>query len=83
MAAQNFLTFQPLIPRLEDVDINTVEFRYTKGTDTAFVHWFSRERHAVILDIDDYISVRIDPATHEMVGIQIEAFMASFVIEHP
>ena len=83
MATQNFLTFQPRVPELEEVDINNVEFRYTKGTDTAFVHWFGRERHAIILDIDDHISVRIDPATQDIVGLQIEAFMEWFVVEHP
>jgi hypothetical protein len=59
---------------------------YDRDSDTMMVHFFGAPRSAVSIsidDLDDALYVRLDRAADEVVGLQIEGFMAQFMISHP
>ena len=81
MVAEDFtITFEPTLPDPESIDPEQVDIHYNHGTDTLFIHLFGRQRPAIALDVDEHTYFRIDPRTHEIIGVQIERFLATVVV---
>ena len=63
-----------------------VAFSYDRDSDTMMVHFFGAPRPAVSISIDDpddALYVRLDRTADEVVGLQIEGFIARFIGRHP
>jgi hypothetical protein len=60
---------------------------YVRPTDTLFVDFYGRALPAAAVPLDgggrDYLSLRVEPKTRRVVGLQIEAFLAHAVHQHP
>lgn len=76
------LTFEPLIPNLDLLTFDRLVIYYDREADVLLVH-FDGPRSAVMLDIDDHLSLSIDPASHAVVGLQIEAYLLAAVFKQP
>ena len=79
--------FDPRIPDLKDLRADLLRFVYERATDTMFVDFYGQARPASSEPLDtgdrDYIFVRVDPKTGEVVGLQIEDFLAYAVEQNP
>ncbi len=70
-------------PAPSDVDLRDVVLSYDRHSDTLFVHLFGRGRPAVSDLVGDSWYLLVDPQTLEVVGLQIEDFLARAVAEAP
>lgn len=79
--------FRPTWPAIERLPEQQIRFSYDRPTDTLFVDFYGRARPASSEPLDvgdrDYLFVRVDPLTQEVVGLQIEEFLAYAVDRHP
>lgn len=55
---------------------------YDKDTDTLYMR-VGRVRPATSIDLNGEVWARIDPATGEVVGFEIEGFREVFLVRHP
>lgn len=74
--------------KLNDLDLQRVVISYDRASDTLMVHLFGRGRAAVSVPSPrpltrDFVFLRIDPETDELVGVQIEDFLRLYVVDHP
>lgn len=76
------LSFEPVVPCYDDIDFDQMIFRYDREADILSIHFFGI-KPGVMLDIDDHVLLRIDPASHEVVGLQIEAYLLAAVFKQP
>ena len=79
--------FAPKWPELESLPKGQVRFTYDRPSDTLYVDFYGKARPASSEPLDvgdrDYLFVRVDPQTDEVVGVQIESFLAYAVKQHP
>ena len=64
-------------------DLDNVTLAYHELSDTLYVHRYGAARRAVVLEPGGPLALRVDPATSELVGLQIAPFMGRAVLEHP
>jgi hypothetical protein len=76
------LAFEPILPCSDDIRSGQMVFRYDRDADILSVHFFGI-KPGVMLDIDDHVLLRIDPVSHEVVGLQIEAYLLAAVFKQP
>lgn len=77
------LGFAPIWPSPGEIDGSRLLFGYNDVADTVYVHFFDRSRPAVSVDVDEFVYLLVDPIEHQVVGLQIEGFLAYAVREHP
>ena len=79
--------FKPRWPDLTSVPSDQVRLTYDRPTDTLFVDFYGEARAAASVPLDrgdrDYLYVRVDPETDEVVGLQIEHFLSYAIEQHP
>ena len=79
--------FDPKVPDVKNLHMDHLRFVSERATDTMFVDFSVQVRPAssVPLDIGDRGDsfVRVDPKTDEIVGLQIEDFLAYAVEQNP
>ncbi|HSH76920.1 MAG TPA: hypothetical protein VLA19_00120 [Herpetosiphonaceae bacterium] len=73
----------PKRPDLDTLDFEKVSFSYDRESDTLILRLFGRERTAVILPGNEHLDLWLDPETWEIIGFQIEGYLAHVVHEHP
>jgi len=61
----------------------TVTYGYDKEGDRLWISFVDKPIPAYSFVVDDYIAVRIDLETNEVVGIEFERFTARAVAKHP
>lgn len=76
------LSFEPIMPSVDELVVDRMVVDYDREADILLIH-FGRPRPAVMLDIDNHLSLSIDPASHEVVGLQIEAYLLAAVFQQP
>lgn len=78
---------RPTWPMIERLPNRQIRFSYDRPTDTLFVDFYGRARPASSEPLDngdrDYLFLRVDPVSQEVVGLQIEEFLAYAVGRHP
>src|SRR5215208_934167 len=74
-------------PDRDRLDMARVVWSYRRDSDTLMVHIYGRGRPALSVPIDlgerDLFFLRVDPKTDEVVGFQIEDFLAHVIPRHP
>ena len=78
----DFLTFEPIMPSPESLVFDRMVIDYDRDADILLIH-FNGPRPAIMLDLDDHVSLGIDPVSHEVVGLQIEAYLLAAVFKQP
>lgn len=78
----DFLTFKPIMPSPENLTFDRMIVNYDCDADILLIH-FNGLRPAIMLDLDDHVSLGIDPVSHEVVGLQIEAYLLAAVFKQP
>ena len=80
-------TVHPIWPERGDLRQDQLRFVYDRLADTLYVDFDGHARPAVSVPLDqgdrDYLYLRVDPETHRVVGLHIEAFLAYAVAQHP
>lgn len=83
-------TYRPNIDHAEirKLDPRNIVIAYDRPSDTLVVHFYGRGRPAVSVpsprDLDrDFLYMRFDPDTDQLVGFEIEDFLDLYVSEHP
>lgn len=79
----SFLTFEPVPPAFDELDPATYLFHYDRVSDSLLVYFDGVARPAVTLDVDDYLSFRVDPESHRIIGIQVDGFLGHAVFDDP
>ena len=74
---------EPKMPRSEDLDPRLMVVSYDDVSDTLMLHFFGQGRPAVSMEVRNGFFLRVDPETHQVVGVQVEAFLSRAVIEDP
>ena len=74
--------------QIRSLDPREVVIAYDRPSDTLAVHFYGRGRPAVSVpssrDLDrDFVSMRFDPTTDQLVGFEIEDFLDLYVSDHP
>lgn len=75
--------YRPRAPKLDEIDPHQVSFLYDETTDTLMVYLCGRDHPAISVDVDDYAYLRLDPTTEEIVGLQVEDYLARAVFADP
>jgi hypothetical protein len=79
--------FDPKWPEIESLPKGQVRFTYDGRLDTLFVNFYGKARPAASEPLDvgerDYLFVRVDPLSQEVVGLQIEDFLSYAVGLYP
>jgi hypothetical protein len=79
--------FRPRWPDLVSLTPDRVRLTYDRPTDTLFVDFRGAAVPAASIPLDrgdrDYLFLRVDPATEEVVGLQIEHFLSYAILQHP
>ena len=78
-----FQTFAIAPPKLDQLDARSVDVSYDAPSDTLLVHLFGREAPSVAVYDGDYWFWLVNPDTEEVVGVQVEEFLSSAVVDHP
>lgn len=71
------------MPRREDLDPRRIVVSYDDVSDTLMLHLFGRGRPAVSIETGNGFFLRVDPGTHHVVGVQVEAFLSRAIVENP
>ena len=79
----DILGFEPILPRLEEIDPARLVITYNDAADTLYVHFFKRGEPATSIDVDECLYLRVDRTNRRVVGLQIEGFLIRAVREHP
>jgi hypothetical protein len=83
MAVNAPLPFRPKPPDWSALNLKDVIHAYDRESDTLIIHLFGRGRPATVLQTGRAIDLLIDPVTHDIVGLQIEGFLAAAVRQQP
>ena len=80
-------TFHPRWPVRSAIDPERVRFSYWQEVDTLMVDFTGRNSPAISVPLDldrehDYLYLRLDPVTEEVVGLQIEDFLNFTIHRH-
>lgn len=83
----NFQHLQAQLPEATSLSPERVRFSYDRPTDTLFVDFMGEAVAAASMPLDrgdrDFLFLRVDPETEEVVGLQIEHFLSYAVVQHP
>lgn len=75
------------LPEAGKLSTERIRFVYDRFADTLDVDFYGDPRPAVSVAVDhgdrDYLYLRVDPTTREVVGVQIEAFLAYAIKRTP
>lgn len=88
MAMSERRRFAPDRAILDRLDPARLVASYDRASDTLMIHFFGRGRPAVSVPSPkplarDFVFLRFDPVTGELVGIQIEDFLRLYLRDHP
>ncbi len=78
------VTRRPMTPKpppLVTLDRAAVAVDYDATEDTLFVNLFGAPRPAVSIYVDDDTIYRVDPVSADVVGIEVENFLARLLSE--
>jgi len=79
--------FALTMPEPAALDMDRIVWSYRRDSDTLLVDLYGRGRPALSVPLDigerDYLFVRVDVKTDEVVGLQIEDFLDYAVVRHP
>lgn len=84
----DIIELDPKWPELADIfSKGKLTFTYDAASDTMFVDFYGPGRPAVSVEIErgdhDYVFQRVDLETQEVIGLQIEDFLAYAVYQDP
>lgn len=68
---------------LDAVDPAPVALSYDRRSDTLLVHLFGKGRESVSVQATPHLFLMTDPETEEVVGLQVEGFLARVVEDLP
>ena len=76
------------LAKLKDLDLRRAVISYDRASDTLIVHLYGRGRPAVSVPSPrplarDFVFLRLDPKTDELVGIQVEDVLRLYAADHP
>lgn len=84
MVDSEIMSITPVMPRTEDLDSARVAFNYDRESDTLMIHLYGEPQPAIsVAGSGDYLYWRVDPESHEVVGLQYEYFLSHLVYERP
>jgi hypothetical protein len=69
------LEIVPRLPATDELDSKDLLVRYDDDADILHVHFFGRPLPAVNIDITEYLDLRVDIETHQVVGLQIDGYL--------
>ncbi|MBA2277960.1 MAG: hypothetical protein H0W06_09390 [Chloroflexia bacterium] len=76
-------TFQPRWPKLSELDADRLVLDFDHESDTLLLHFYDEIRPSISVPLDDHYLALVDPVTEEVVGIQMEGFLAQVAFELP
>ncbi len=83
MAMMETRTLHPRWPKLSEVNPDHLLFDFDRDSDMLYLH-FSGEAHpSISVPLDDHYLALVDPVSENVVGIQIEGFLAHVAIALP
>ena len=77
------LGFEPIMPRLSEIDPFQVVVEYDNDTDALYVHFFGTPQAATSVDVNHYLYVRVDRSTRAIVGLHFDRFLHVAVHDDP
>ncbi len=79
--------FRPKLPEMDKSLVHQICFTYDGPSDTLFMDFYGESRPAVRVPVHDgdrdYLYLRVDPDTEQVVGVQLEAFLGYAIDLHP
>ncbi|MGH2534435.1 MAG: hypothetical protein ACRDJW_19375 [Thermomicrobiales bacterium] len=71
------------IEQLERVDPRHVAFDLDRSADILYVYFAGEPRPSIEVVVDDHVLFSVDPESEELVGLQLDGFLAHVVYELP
>lgn len=82
-AELEFEEITPIWPDTRSIDFAKARLSYDRLSDTLYMHFFGRERPAISVEVGSDRLTLVDPETHSVVGVQLEAFLARAIHDFP
>lgn len=83
----DFHSSAPKWPPIRALPLEQVRFAYDRPSNTLFVDFYGEARPAASIPLDlgdrDYLYLRVDVQSKEVVGLQIESFLTYALRLHP
>ena len=83
MAVTEMRRFAVRLPNLMEIDPSGVRLEFDRPSDTLYVDFGGAARPAISVVLGDHLAASVDPETEEVVGLQIDGFLAHAVYEMP
>ena len=83
MTVSDLRAIHPRMPSIADLDWTKFAFAYDRPSDTFYWDFYGEPRAAVSVPVSDHVLYSVDPETEEVVGYQIDGFLACAVYEMP
>ena len=83
MAERELMSFEPIRPNLDEIDMDLSQMTYDEDTDTLIMYLAGEPQPAVSVNVDANHFLLVDPETQIVVGVQIEGFMRTVVVNDP
>jgi len=83
MAGPELMSFEPIRPNLDEIDVDLIQMSYDEDTDTLLMYLSGEPQPAVSVNVDANHFLLVDPETQVVVGFQIEGFMRTVVVSDP
>ena len=71
------------IPGLEQLSQTSISFEYDRRSDSLYIHLAPPGSAGVSVAVDEHMLLRLHPKTSEVIGVEIESFLNSAVVENP
>lgn len=73
----------PRWPTLDSIDVTRIDVGYDRDSDILLARFDDRALNAAVHYVGDYLALLVDLETEEVVGLQVEDFLARAVGEDP
>ncbi len=83
MAMTEMRTLRPKMPKLSNLDLTKSRFDFDRLSDTLYWDFYGEPRPAISYPRTDHVLYSVDPETEEVVGFQLDGFLARVVYEVP
>jgi hypothetical protein len=83
MALTERRVIRPRLPSVAEVDWHACSFDYDRLSDTLYWDFSGESRAAISVPVDDHLLFSVDPETEEVVGFQVDGFLAAAVYAFP
>ncbi len=83
MAMTEMRRLNPRWPDLGNLDWQASALDFDRDSDTLYWDFYGEPRAAISVPVTDHVLLSVDPGTEEVVGLQLDGFLAHVIYQAP